>query len=165
MTMKQNNNEPLYNSEEMKNVLIAFSQKYEGNFYDMLNALKSKERLTEKEINRYLSQVEERNVTIISKHYPQALKKISNPPIVMYYNGNLGLMDEIGEELRFPLDDKHYVRCFIAVNQVEQEIDYCVGCENEKDLNFVLERLFNLNIDYPFVDYGYNKNLEEKITK
>lgn len=55
--------------------------KISWSFFKILEALREKERLTNKDIKLYLEDVEEMNETILSDKYPSPLKEIPNPPL------------------------------------------------------------------------------------
>lgn len=147
----------------MNEILIAFSQKYNGHFFKILEALQAKERLTSKDINLYLEGVEEMNETILSDKYPSPFKEIPNPPFVLYYEGNLELMNKKGIQISLPVDEENYRRCFIALEEQNGEMDYCIGVEDESDLSFVVENIIERNPHYKFVDYSKSKEMENSL--
>lgn len=147
----------------MNEILIAFSQKYNGHFFKILKALQEKERLTNKDIKLYLEDVEEMNETILSNKYPSPLKEIPNPPFVLYYEGNLELMNKKGIQISLPVDEENYRRCFIALEEKNGEMDYCIGVEDESDLSFVVENIIERNPHYKFVDYSKSKEIENSL--
>ena len=128
--MKESNSkEKHFENITMNEILVAFSQKYHGHFFKILEALREKERLTNKDIKLYLEDVEEMNETILSDKYPSPLKEIPNPPFVLYYEGNLELMDKKGIQISLPVDEENYHRCFFALEENNGQIDYCIGVE------------------------------------
>ena len=54
-------------SRSLEETLVAFSEKYEGNFEKILKAVVYKERLTDKEIDKLNDKVDEKYVTVIQK--------------------------------------------------------------------------------------------------
>ena len=152
-------NERIY----MKQILVAFSQKYDGNFSKVIHAVASKEKLTDKEIYDYVNQVDELTVTILSKKYPEALKLLPDPPIVMYYDGNLELMDSKGVQFYIPVGNEEYKRVFFALENNENEMDYCVGVEREEELAFVIETMIKCNPQFNFVDYSRRSKMSDEL--
>lgn len=143
--MKESNSkEKHFENITMNEILVAFSQKYHGHFFKILEALREKERLTNKDIKLYLEDVEEMNETILSDKYPSPLKEIPNPPFVLYYEGNLELMDKKGIQISLPVDEENYHRCFFALEENNGQMDYCIGVEDESDLSFVVESLLSV---------------------
>lgn len=159
--MKESNSkEKHFENITMNEILVAFSQKYHGHFFKILEALRKKERLTNKDIKLYLEDVEEMNETILSDKYPSPLKEIPNPPFVLYYEGNLELMDKKGIQISLPVDEENYHRCFFALEENNGQMDYCIGVEDESDLSFVVENFIERNPHYKFVDYSKSKEME-----
>lgn len=159
--MKENNEKGKHSESMIMNeILIAFSQKYNGHFFRILEALQENEKLTAKDIKQYLENVEERNETILSDKYPSPLKEIPNPPFVLYYEGNLELMNKNGVQVLLPIDEENYHRCFIALEEKDDKMDYCIGVENESELSFIVENMIERNPHYKFVDYRIDKELE-----
>lgn len=147
--MKESNSkEKHFENITMNEILVAFSQKYHGHFFKILEALREKERLTNKDIKLYLEDVEEMNETILSDKYPSPLKEIPNPPFVLYYEGNLELMDKKGIQISLPVDEENYHRCFFALEENNGQMDYCIGVEDESDLSFVVENFIERNPHY-----------------
>lgn len=159
--MKENNEKGKHSESMIMNeILIAFSQKYNGHFFRILEALQENEKLTAKDIKQYLENVEERNETILSDKYPSPLKEIPNPPFVLYYEGNLELMNKKGIQVLLPIDEENYHRCFMALEEKDGKMDYCIGVENESELSFIVENMIERNPHYKFVDYRIDKELE-----
>ena len=72
----------------MNEILIAFSQKYNGHFFRILEALHENEKLTNEELNHYLNHVEEMHETILSDKYLHVLSSSpdSSQLIVFEFN-------------------------------------------------------------------------------
>lgn len=77
----------------MEDILLYFSLKYDGDFHKIYHALKSKEKISEKQLHDVKAKIRSKYTTIISEDYPSALKKITSPPFVLYYYGNLSLLN------------------------------------------------------------------------
>lgn len=78
---------------KMRQILIYFYHKYNGNYRKMLEALKNKERVEENELNEMLKNVNEDDyVTIIDNDYPSECKELPCPLIV--YNKKIGYKQE-----------------------------------------------------------------------
>ncbi|MBR2849269.1 MAG: DNA-protecting protein DprA [Mycoplasmataceae bacterium] len=81
----------------MNLILIYFSIKYKGYFYEIYNALKRREFVPIEEleeIERQLNNKELNAITIIDEDYPEELKQINKPPFVLFYKGNKKLLLE-----------------------------------------------------------------------
>jgi len=77
-----------------RNLLAALSVKYKGDFKLMLKAIKEKEKLTDEEIDDYLKSIKSKYLTILDDEYPESLKRVFMPPLVLYYYGDLSLLDK-----------------------------------------------------------------------
>lgn len=81
----------------MNLILIYFSIKYKGYFYEIYNALKRREFVPIEEleeIEKQLNNKELNAITIIDEDYPEELKQINKPPFVLFYKGNKKLLLE-----------------------------------------------------------------------
>ncbi len=76
-----------------RNLLAALSIKYKGNFELMLKAIKAKETFTDAQIEDYLKQIKSKFVTILDDDYPEVLKRVYMPPLVLYYYGDISLLN------------------------------------------------------------------------
>lgn len=79
----------------MEELILYFSLKYDADYYKIYNALLQKEKvdneLKEKLFNR-LKESGCKYTTIFSEDYPAKLKEINCPPFVLYYYGDLSLV-------------------------------------------------------------------------
>lgn len=78
---------------KMRQILIYFYHKYNGNYRKMLQALKNKEIVKENELNEMLKNVDENDyVTMIDADYPSECKVLPCPLIA--YNKKIGYKQE-----------------------------------------------------------------------
>ena len=77
----------------MENIILYFSLKYNGDFLKIYNALVEKEPIDESLKKELFSNVKSKYTTIFSNDYPQALKEINCPPFVLYYYGDISLIN------------------------------------------------------------------------
>ncbi|MGL5640070.1 MAG: DNA-processing protein DprA [Mycoplasmoidaceae bacterium] len=77
----------------MNDVLLFFSIKYNGNWELIFEALETKEKIEIKEINNIKNNFNYRYTTIIDTNYPLLLKDVYKPPFLLYYNGNISLLN------------------------------------------------------------------------
>lgn len=70
-----------------KDALLFYSVKYDGNSERMLQALKTHESYE-------LITTQERYFTIFDEVYPNAFRHLSNPPLLLYYRGDLSLLNQ-----------------------------------------------------------------------
>lgn len=78
----------------LEEILLFFALKYDGDFQSILKALQRKEKVTNQQREEAVSKVQSKYTTILCDDYPEALKQISCPPFVLFYHGNLSLLDE-----------------------------------------------------------------------
>lgn len=78
--------------------LIALSVMKNGNWSKMYDSLKNDiqlQSLTEEEVQRSLSKIgDTKAITILDELYPAALKEMVRPPFVLYYQGDLALLEK-----------------------------------------------------------------------
>ena len=78
-------------------ILIYFAIKYKGYFHDIYNAIKNKEFVPIEELENIKQKVESQEIkaiTIVDEDYPEPLKSINKPPLVLFYEGNKELLKE-----------------------------------------------------------------------
>ncbi len=76
----------------MRNILIYFATKYHGDYRLIMNAIKEKEKVDEEELKK----IKNRNykaITILDDDYPFELKSIYMPPFVLFYKGDISLIN------------------------------------------------------------------------
>ncbi|MGL5617949.1 MAG: DNA-processing protein DprA [Metamycoplasmataceae bacterium] len=91
----------------MNLILIYFAFKYKGDFISIYNALKNKEIVDPFEIDELEKKINDGDInaiTILDDEYPDHLKIIANPPFVLFYKGNISLIEEnalclVGDEI------------------------------------------------------------------
>lgn len=79
----------------MKYILIYLSLKYQGDFDKIYQAIKNKEKVSDKKINETINLIRAKKIlalTIVDSNYPKELKLINRPPFVLFYKGNLDLL-------------------------------------------------------------------------
>lgn len=78
----------------MENVLLYFALKYKGNFRDIYKAIREKERINHSLFDDMKRDLRCQYTTIVSEDYPAKLKDINCPPFVLFYYGDLSLLNE-----------------------------------------------------------------------
>lgn len=77
----------------MRKVLLYFALKYDGDYKKILQAVSSKEHVENKDIENIESKIKCKYVTIIDREYPISLKHIGTPPFVLFYYGDISLLN------------------------------------------------------------------------
>lgn len=76
----------------MRNILIYFAIKYEGDYKKILNAIKNKEEVPSDKIEKIKS-LNIKALTCIDKEYPSCFKNCYQPPFVLFYKGDISLIN------------------------------------------------------------------------
>ncbi len=76
---------------KMRKILLYFALKYQGNYALIMQAIKNKEQVSSNELTDIEKKIKCHYVTIIDREYPKSLIPIANPPIVLFYYGDLSL--------------------------------------------------------------------------
>ncbi len=77
----------------MRKILLYFSLKYQGDYKKIYQAIKQKEKVAPKDLIDIEQKILSQYVTLIDPNYPELLKNIYNPPWVLYYYGDLSLLN------------------------------------------------------------------------
>ncbi len=76
----------------MRNILIYFAIKYKGNYKKIYNAILKKEIVDSSEIEK-VKKLDIKAITIIDDIYPISLKNCYQPPFVLFYKGDISLIN------------------------------------------------------------------------
>ena len=77
----------------MKEILLYFSIKYFGNWEKIYKAIENKEDVDFEKIKSYEEEYEGKYFTILDKEYPTKLKMVDKPPFVLFFKGDLSLLN------------------------------------------------------------------------
>lgn len=78
----------------MEEILLYLAFKYQGQFDKIYQAIQRKEVADEEELAVFKAKLKSNYTTIVSDDYPNALKQIACPPFVLFYYGDLSLVNE-----------------------------------------------------------------------
>ncbi len=84
---------------DSRNMIIAYAVKYEGQWDLIYEKLCKKEFLEDEEALRYLSMVNSNVITILDNVYPDYLRQIYKPPFVLFYYGDITLIQNLENNL------------------------------------------------------------------
>ncbi|ATQ35715.1 hypothetical protein CG007_02880 [Mesoplasma entomophilum] len=76
----------------MDNVLLYFSLKYHGDWEQIYDALDRKEKIETQELIQVPNSIPNNFISIINPLYPNNLKQIMKPSFIIYYLGNISLL-------------------------------------------------------------------------
>lgn len=77
----------------MDKILAYFSIKYEGDWDSIYKAINQKERIEQTEVDRVVDSHDEKYITLLNENYPSRLKSIYKPPFVLFYKGDINLIN------------------------------------------------------------------------
>lgn len=141
----------------MNDTLLYFAMKYQGDFEKMLNALQIKEQPNLTKMIEYKNQIRHKYATIISSNYPEYFKTVNCPPIVLFYKGNINLVDELSPVKLSVLESgKRFGLTLDLITQNDHiAFDYVICAENQDELDKLIERVEKQNL--PLKDYSKSK--------
>lgn len=149
-------------NQNMKDVLLYFSMKYEGSFNDEYNALVEKENFNIEEFIKLRKNIKHKYITLLDDKYPNFLKTSNCPPFVMYYQGNLELIDSDLSVKFEVLESGHRMISTVAPYEKNGKMvfDYIVGCENEKELEKLIDHIHSKGLELKDYSKHKKKDLE-----
>ena len=80
-------------------VLFFFSQKYNGNYDKIYQAIKDKEPIKQSELEQSKRNFTGNFITILDDNYPEGFKYMYRPPLVLYYLGDIRLLDDLDKAI------------------------------------------------------------------
>lgn len=82
-------------TKQMDKVILYFCHKYDGNWEKIYNAIKTREAVSNEQIDSISRKSLNLNtITIIDDNYPNNFKSIYMPPLCLFYKGNNKLLDK-----------------------------------------------------------------------
>ena len=80
---------------DSREILLYYSIKYHGDWDKIREAIEKKEDLDLKEVKKVVSQNQSEYITILdSEKYPESLKESYKPPFVLFYQGDISLLND-----------------------------------------------------------------------
>jgi DNA processing protein len=77
-----------------REILIFLAVKFDGEWDKIVASIRNRDFFDPKEAEATLASVKSQVVTIVDPDYPASLKEAPKPPFVLFYYGNLGLIDD-----------------------------------------------------------------------
>lgn len=77
----------------MEDILVYFAIKYEGDWDKIYGAINRKEKVDPTEMKQVLDTNKSNCITLLSENYPSRLKNIYKPPFVLFYKGDINLLN------------------------------------------------------------------------
>ena len=82
-----------------RNILIYLAIKHEGNWLDIMQAIEAKEDFDSDVADKIVAAMQCNAITILDKDYPKYLLKSSRPPFVLFYYGDITLINDMEKNL------------------------------------------------------------------
>ncbi|QHX35838.1 DNA processing/uptake protein [Spiroplasma sp. TIUS-1] len=98
----------------MEKVLLFFALKYKGDWDKIYKALESKEKIEIETLTNSIKNIRSNWTTIISSDYPEALKYTYKPPFVIFYVGDLKVINTNNNIMSF-------INSVDAINKVNNQ--------------------------------------------
>lgn len=138
----------------MRDVLLAMAMRHDGDFKKIYNDLQTKAPYTPEEINQAKQSTKYKYITIIDSDYPEILKEKNAPPFVLFYEGNLKLLDsKLPIKEMLTMSDNRAISTIKPITrQTKVELDYFVGCENQNDMKQLLSYMKGKGVDFKNYD-------------
>lgn len=164
-------------SKKARDILLYFATKYEGDYHQIISALRNKEKIEEEAYLHYQKEWEEvETLTIIDHDYPEIFKTINNPPIVLFMKGDTTLLNrpdksiavigardysEYGKRKTFEFVESLVKEDYIIISGLARGID-SFAHEAALSHNGKTIAVLGGGINYPYP--ASNKKLYEKIS-
>ena len=84
---------------EIRSYLIGLAIRHQGDWHEIVEAIKNKEEIKEEELHVYLEYLHCKTLTILDPEYPEYLKQIMCPPIVLFYYGDISLISDYSKNV------------------------------------------------------------------
>lgn len=134
---------------DMREILLYFSMKYEGQFKKIYEALQYKESVDTESFYENKRRIKHKNIVVTDLNYPNFLKTVNCPPFTLFYQGNPKLLNH-SAEIRTMIEDG--TRCLVNVEPVMKngrvEFDYVFACENHDNLDDVIQHMMNKGLNF-----------------
>ena len=76
-----------------RDLLVYLSVKYKGNWDEMYQAIQQREKVSFEEVDEALKNNKANYITCVDSEYPDCLKGVYHPPFVLYYYGDISLIN------------------------------------------------------------------------
>lgn len=128
---------------EMRDILAYFSIKNNGEFTKILRDLDNNVKVTQSDIDHMMDKLKYPYITIIDDNYPDLLKGMDNPPVVLFYKGNTNLINENSEMIAKQSSEGVRMIHAFDTRLTKTGIDmHCVmACECHDDMDMLVDKM------------------------
>lgn len=82
-----------------REILFYLSQKYNGDFEKIFDAIEAKEKVDNDLYKEYKDKFIGNYITILDDNYPESFKQMYRPPLLLYYYGDISLLDDLSKSI------------------------------------------------------------------
>ena len=82
-----------------RDLLIYYAHKHLGVWNEIYKAIKTKEMFKTEDVKAIVENMPYKAITLFDKEYPEILKNIYHPPLVLFYYGDISLLDSSRRKL------------------------------------------------------------------
>ena len=83
--------------KDSRNILAYFAVKYLGDWHKIYKAICEREEIDDAEFDKIISSIHCNYTTLLDFDYPQQLRNISQPPFVLFYYGDISLLNNFAK--------------------------------------------------------------------
>jgi DNA processing protein len=120
-----------------RDIIVYLAVKYEGDWNKIYDAIKRKELVDEQLVLDTVSKIKSKYTTIVDQDYPESLKKIYKPPFVLFYNGNL-----------YILNNRFNLGIFCGVKPTKYTIDMTKSVVNNDRMTLILHQESDISTSF-----------------
>ena len=128
---------------QMRDILAYFAYKYGGDCFKIIEAIENKEQVTKEQIQAFHNMRKYDFISIVDENYPEILKHVDNPPIVMFCKGDPSLINHDSEIIAKESDEG--IRMIHAYNVEFTNKGICMNCvmacECHDDMDMLVEQV------------------------
>lgn len=146
-------------------IIKYFSNKYNGDFKQIRNAIMEKEKITISDVEESVEALNCNTVTVLETTYPYQFKDLLKPPFVIYYYGDLSLIN--GNTFEIYSDTKYDKNIKYIVSRIVKNYVVVVIGKSVMEAEIIKECMKN---DRPFIYindsnsfYELDNNIQEYI--
>lgn len=141
----------VYNDEE---IMLALAMKYDNDMNKVADAIRNQKLLDPNELADCIDKVEEKYVTSASNDYPNVFKTIKNPPVAVFYDGNINICNDADLYMFDNIFDSKKRGFLFTVENEDHEVEWMAACEDQSHLNEMIEKIQQVLTIFDFKDYS-----------
>ena len=132
----------------MREILIYLALKYNGNFFKIYEAIQREEIVPIEELKEVVRKIETQEIkaiTIVDDEYPEAFKRCEYSPIVLFYEGNINLLNKEMAIITGEADESNKLEIEKCIKSLlDRNITFISGLQEKLDF-YVASNLLSKN--------------------